>query len=211
VRERLIARSPVVEVDPIARKNKGTRIVPTQEQARAFVEQSPDPRTRVLVAIMAYTGARIGEALSTKWSGYNVEAATLEVVGKTGARVVPVGSTLARELASWRAVQLSERLASIYWADPDLIVSTEAGTPWDQHNARRRYRVVAAKVCPGATPHSLRHAVGTFLLEAGVDIRVVSDLLGHSSTTITQNVYQHVSPSMSRQAVDVLEGAIGIA
>jgi len=207
-RARLIARDPMSEVTPPERRTVRTKVVPTREHVHELITSASDPRTRVLIALMSYTGCRIGEALSASWSGYDVDAGTLAIDGKTGPRTVVVTPSLARELSTWRAVQATERLRSIWWGDADLIVSTECGTVWDSSNARRRFRVVADKVCPGAVPHSLRHAAATILLEEGVDVRTVADLLGHSSTKTTQDTYQHVTRRLQSGAVDALERAI---
>ncbi len=74
------------------------------------------------------------------------------------------------------------------------------------HNARKRFRLIAngdpekkrEGICPGATPHSLRHAPATILLEEGVPMRVVSELFGHSSRRITEDVYSHVKRAWRR-------------
>ena len=72
-------------------------------------------------------------------------------------------ATLAGELRAWRKLQAQERLASVWWdTDHDWILSTPIGPRWDPSNARKNaFRPIAAKVCPGATPHSLRHAAAT--------------------------------------------------
>jgi integrase len=53
--------------------------------------------------------------------------------------------------------------------------------------------------------HALRHACATALLEGGTDIRVVQEILGHSSPAVTQMIYQHVRPKLHRQAADTME------
>ena len=53
--------------------------------------------------------------------------------------------------------------------------------------------------------HALRHTYATRLFEKGVDIKVISELLGHSSTEITYKVYSHVIESMNETAVEAIE------
>jgi integrase len=62
----------------------------------------------------------------------------------------------------------------------------------------------------GAGVHTLRHSAAVAWLEAGVHIRAVADLLGHSSISITGDVYGHSSDDAARAAVDGLSGSLGL-
>jgi integrase len=62
----------------------------------------------------------------------------------------------------------------------------------------------AAELPAGVTPYSLRHTCATLLLEKGIPLKVVSERLGHSTIALTADVYSHVTPSMQKQAADVL-------
>jgi site-specific recombinase XerD len=64
-------------------------------------------------------------------------------------------------------------------------------------------------ICPGATPHSLRHATATLLLEEGVPMKVVAELLGHSSTRITEDTYSHVTARLVAEAANAITRALG--
>lgn len=132
-------------------------------------------------------------------------------------RAIPVPEKLQAELKAWRKAQRAEQLASWWWdTEHDWILSTEIGTAWDAHNARTRFRALVngnpdagvAGICPGATPHSMRHATATILLEEGVPMRVVSELLGHSSTRITEDVYSHVTARLAEESAKALDRAL---
>ncbi|HLZ70100.1 MAG TPA: tyrosine-type recombinase/integrase [Dehalococcoidia bacterium] len=56
--------------------------------------------------------------------------------------------------------------------------------------------------------HDLRHSCATLLLEQGVHPRIVADLLGHSTTTLTLNTYSHVTPRLQQTAVDALSAVL---
>lgn len=89
------------------------------------------------------------------------------------------------------------------------------------HNARKRFKPITdgvasddptkarPAICPGATPHSLRHATATLLLEEGVPMKVVSELLGHSSTRVTEDTYSHVIARLVAEAGAAIERALG--
>jgi len=58
--------------------------------------------------------------------------------------------------------------------------------------------------------HTLRHSAATMLLEAGKGLKTVSEMLGHSSVSVTGDVYQHVSDGEAQAAADALAAAIGV-
>ncbi len=57
--------------------------------------------------------------------------------------------------------------------------------------------------------HDLRHTAASLLLGQGVHPKIVSEMLGHSQTSVTLDLYSHVSPTMQRAAVDALDGLLG--
>jgi integrase len=211
--DELVIRNPTKSV-PAPRGGHKPKVVPSRVQVSAMLDQAPNPRMCAFVAVLAYTGVRIGEALSLRWSDWD-GGSTLRVMDVKGRekgarpRAIPVSEKLQVELRAWRKAQAAERLASIWWdVDADWILSTDVGTQWDPHNARKRFRPIAEAICPGATPHSLRHATATILLEEGVPMRVVADVLGHSSTRITEDVYSHVTARLSAEAAAAIDRAL---
>ena len=58
--------------------------------------------------------------------------------------------------------------------------------------------------------HTLRHSAASTMLSNGVPLKVVSEVLGHSGISITADVYGHVSPEVSRSAIDVLASALDV-
>lgn len=208
-RDRLMAYDPMDGVKA-PRGGEKARTVPDRAQVLALIDKAPDARMRAFVAVLAFTGLRIDEALTLTWSDVSLDTATIRVAGKAGKRrAVPISRRLAVELASWRKAQAAERLAAAWWDhEADFVLSSEVGTKWESHNARKRFRPLAQKVCPGLTPHGLRHATATVLLEEGVPMKVVSELLGHSSTRITEDVYSHVTARLVQAAADALDRAL---
>lgn len=65
--------------------------------------------------------------------------------------------------------------------------------------------ILAIAGLPDVRLHDLRHTTATLLMEHGVPDRVISDILGHSSVYITQDVYSHVTARLSKAAVDAME------
>jgi integrase len=99
--------------------------------------------------------------------------------------------------ATWRFRRLEEVTR---W----LTAATLAGSA--PRSGRTRGRTTLAAII--AVPHGLRHSHATAGLEAGVDLRIISARLGHASTTITGDLYQHVLPLMDRDAAGRIDGIL---
>lgn len=114
-------RDPTAGIRP-PRRVPARTVVPTRGQVAALLAAVGDPRTRALVAVLTYTGMRIGEALALRWTDWAQPSggtSRLEVpVTKTGRpRAVLVAPKLARHLRAWRRAQAATRLAAPAWAD----------------------------------------------------------------------------------------------
>ncbi len=89
--------------------------------------------------------------------------------------------------------------------------TTEFGGPVDPRNLLRT--IESATDAAGVEDvgvHTLRHSAAVAWLEAGVHIKAVADLLGHSSISITGDIYGHTSDDTARAAIDGLSGALGL-
>jgi len=127
--------------------------------------------------------------------------------GKT--RPVPIPPPLIAVLKAHKAAQAKERLiAGDAWEDWDLVFCRPNGRPidprddWDEWKA-----LLTAAGLRDARPHDARHTAATLLLEQGVDIRVVQELLGHSSLAVTKR-YAHVTSKLARDAADRMGEAL---
>ncbi len=205
-KQRLLAVVPMDDVPSPAEIPK-EKIVPTSEQVRVLLDSTTDQRLRTFIAGLAFTGLRISELLGARWSDVDLEAGSLKVMGKGNRpRTVPIAPALKKELIAWQKVQRKERLASAWWdVEGDWMLSSDCGTRWDTHNARHRFKPLSDAVLPGMTPHSLRHATATMLLEEKVPMKVVAELLGHSSTRVTDKTYSHVTARLVTETTDALE------
>jgi integrase len=91
------------------------------------------------------------------------------------------------------------------------VFTTEVGEPCDPRNALRAITVAAKKVgLDGVGLHTLRHSAASVMLTNGVPLKVVSEVLGHSSVAITGDVYGHVAPDIAADALDRLGGALSL-
>ncbi|MFD9244307.1 tyrosine-type recombinase/integrase, partial [Streptomyces sp. NPDC059556] len=98
------------------------------------------------------------------------------------------------------------------WRDNSLVFTTPIGRPLDPANLTRRFRSFLNRAgLRRIRFHDLRHSTATLLLEQGVDLVVIKELLGHAHIGVTADVYAHVRLRLQRQAIDTLNNALGAA
>lgn len=175
------------------------------------------------ITLAAFTGLRLGEILGLKWQYVNFERSELTVryilssqrvltapkTSKSVRKVLLDSSTL-RLLQEWKQEQekFAEKFHGNYVNKENLVFTNIFGGFVSIRNQRDSYwnkLMIAASVPPGFTFHSFRHTHATLLLKSGVDVKTVSERLGHASAMMTLNVYAHVLPSMQQAAVNAIE------
>jgi integrase/recombinase XerD len=155
-------------------------------------------RDIAMIELIYAAGLRVSEVVSLTVSQVKLEAGYLTVVGKgRKERAVPIGR-LARErllayLKDVRPPILGRRLS------PFLFV-TRAGKPMTRQGfwRRLRRRALQAEVREHLSPHTLRHAFATHLVEGGADLRAVQLMLGHADIATTE-IYTHVARERLRE------------
>ena len=227
VRDGLLARNPAALV-----KRPG---VPRQEakhldasDVAAVLAAAAGSRYHPVLVLIAATGLRKGEALALSWDRVDLDAGVLRVaatIGRVGDRLVisepktdrarrsvPLSPAVVAMLRRHRTEQKAEKLrAGDQWVDSGLVFTTELGAAVDPRNFLRVIEGAAkAAGADGVGVHTLRHSAAVSWLEAGVHIKAVADLLGHSSISVTGDVYGHTSDGAARAAIDGLSGALGL-
>ena len=153
--------------------------------------EAPGPlalRNRALVELVYSAGLRSREAVDLDLADVDFEQEVVRVRGKGGKeRVVPLGE----EAQHWLARYLRDARPQLASGAADALFLSARGRRLDTSTLRR--------ICPH--PHRLRHAFATHLLEGGADLRVIQELLGHSSLSTTQ-VYSHVDGRRLRRVYD---------
>lgn len=194
----------------------------TAAEARRLLATSAEARDPLLAlwAILAGTGMRFAEALGLRWQDIDLDgpSPSLRIAGQLTSRNPPFRLVETKTPRSRRTVPLVEPLLSVLrqeravertphpWGlvvyQPNGELLTQSGVRWHFDAALKRAGV------PRVTPHGMRHTAATLLLEAGVSAKVVADLLGHSSVTITLSVYSHVTPTLAREGAEQLGKAL---
>lgn len=166
--------------------------------------QQGDPlalRDRLIVEMLYATGIRVSELCGLDIDDVDTGQRLVRVLGKGNKqRTVPFGVPAADALRAW----LDDGRPALLTAEsgPALLLGAR-GRRLDVRQARTvvHQTVAAVNGAPDIGPHGLRHSAATHLLEGGADLRVVQELLGHSSLATTQ-LYTHVAVSRLRAVHD---------
>jgi integrase len=135
-----------------------------------------------------------------------------EVKTDAGRRQIHLSAHATEVLRQHRERQLVERAKmGVLWQDHDLVFCNTAGGGLRRSNFRRQCfkLLVKAAGVPYIRPYDMRHTAATLLLLAGVHPKVVSEMLGHTSVTITLTVYSHVLPMIQRDAAIAMDRLLG--
>lgn len=190
---------------PASPKKLPATLAIAEVEALLHAAGMPDPpvglRDRALLELCYATGARISEAVGTDVDDIQLEEEPAVLLrGKGGKhRIVPVGSFAADALRDY-LVRARPALAAGGKGNSGIFLNTRGGR-LSRQSAWTIIRTAAGRAgldVAGISPHILRHSFATHLLAGGADVRVVQELLGHSSLTTTQ-IYTHVAADTLRE------------
>ena len=204
------------EIDPL-----------NQKEARRLLEAAGGDRLEALYVLALNTGMRQGELLALKWEDVDLERSVLRVRRTLSRRDNAYGLGEPKTKKSRRTIRLTagavealrahlsrqlgemERLGSLYQPG-GLVFATTTGTIINPSNLRNRSFKPLLQ-CAGLRQirfHDLRHTCATLLLSKDVNPKVVSEMLGHTSVSITLDIYSHLLPDMQEKAAKALEEAL---
>lgn len=197
-----------VELEP---ETRGPVMVWTAGQVGHFLEHHADDRQIFLWRLALLRGFRRGELAGMAEDAFDPAAASIAVnvalllVGsklvwgkpksKAGERVVGLDAGSVAEGKAHQSRRRRERLAAgPAWTDSGRMFTDAGGAALNPDWISRRFKAMAAEAgLPVIKFHATRHTAATLALDGKVDVKIVSEQLGHSTTRITQDLYQHVS------------------
>jgi integrase len=220
VRTNLIARN-VCDAVEVPRFKRSEMKPLTKEQAQLLLETAKEHRLETLLLVAITTGMRRGELLGLKWQDIDFDERSLQVrrtvslisrygyvenEPKTsrGRRKITLPEVLVESLKQHRTRQLEARLkAGTPWQDRNLVFCNTHGDYIDPNYLLYMFDKLLDKAgLPHMRFHNLRHSAATFLLVMGVHVKIVQELLGHSSISMTLDTYSHVLPGLQKEAMD---------
>ncbi len=221
VRDGLIPRN-VTEAVKVPQAGRREILPLSAEETKKLLDAAHGDRDEALYVLAVTTGMRQGELLGLRWEDVDLERGVLRVRhtltrvrGKVflgepktpkSRRSVKLTATAVEALRAHLSRQMEEidRMGSLY-QEGGLVFATEKGTPVNPTNLRKRsFAPLLAQI----RFHDLRHTCATLLLGSNVNPKVVSEMLGHSSISITLDTYSHVLPDMQDSAAQALEEAL---
>ncbi|MGE2835704.1 tyrosine recombinase XerC [Mycobacterium sp. SMC-4] len=209
VRRGLLSEDPATRLQmPKARRTlpavlRQDQALDALDAAKSGAQQN-DPlalRDRLIVEMLYATGIRVSELCGLDIDDVDTPRRLLRVLGKGNKqRTVPYGEPADAALTAWLTDGRPHLVTSR--SGPALLLGARGGR-LDPRQARTvvHQTVSAVDGAPDIGPHGLRHSAATHLLEGGADLRVVQELLGHSSLATTQ-LYTHVSVARLRAVHD---------
>ncbi|MFI2349364.1 tyrosine-type recombinase/integrase [Streptomyces sp. NPDC019443] len=202
----------------------------TAAEARQFLQAANSDRLHALYELALRTGLRKGELLGLHWEDLELDSGTatihrslqrtrtggltlLHTKTRASERRIALPTECINSLKLHRERQHEEHQAGgTGWTDNGLVFTTPAGGPLDAANLTRRFRRLLHRAGLRMIRfHDLRHSTATLLLEQGIDLVVIKELLGHAHIGVTAGVYAHVRLRLQRQAIDTLNDVLGQA
>jgi integrase len=227
LKQGLVARNVAKLVDlPHAERYEG-RIL-TVEQARTLLAVARGSRLDALLLVAVTTGLRRGELVALYWNDVDLEKGILQirhnltwvhgmgyVVGepksKAGRRKIALSSVVVEVLKEHKMRQEQARTQmGKKWQEYGLIFCNVYGGYFNPGRVWYLFKKLLKQAgLPDVRFHDLRHGAATVLLAAKMDLKAVSELLGHSSVAVTVDIYQSVLPEQQQEIVNKMDDLYG--
>lgn len=183
------------------------------EEARLFLQCCESDRFGSLFAFMLDTGCRPGEALGMHWQELDLSAGVARIRYTVEQLNTQRRLKETKTRGSNRSVVLSSRTVEVLTRlgrrSEGLVWATRKGEPqFRQVVGEALAKVLSAGKLPKLSLYSLRHSCATLLLGAGINVKIVSERLGHSSIETTLRFYFHSLPGMGKVAADWIGGTL---
>lgn len=225
----LITQNPIERVTPPRPPRKEMRPL-TPDEVEVFLHATADDPLYGLWVLLLTTGMRVGEATALRWTDLDLEANALQirdtvkrlkgkglVIGDVKTphsrrRIILATGTVAALRIHQQRQSFARKIAGDMWNEQGLVFCTGTGGPLDAGAvSHAKDRALEACGLPHVRTHDLRHTAATYLLSKGVHPKVVQELLGHSSITLTMNTYSHVLPALHQEVAKHMDSLISRA
>ena len=208
---------------PKAKQPKEKKPFLNEHQAKDLLKMVEDStQFNRIIKVLLYTGMRSGECLALRWQDIDFENKTIHIentltdVGgkhwlqppktKTSNRYIALSDILAKIFLEQKQYN-DEKIAKLGkdYKYPEMVFTTDSGNYVDRSGLNTQFRrFVKGTDFDFITLHSLRHCNATLLINSGIDLKIVSELLGHSDVSPTANVYADVLASAKAKVADLI-------
>ncbi|MPM60593.1 Tyrosine recombinase XerC [bioreactor metagenome] len=219
----------VSEATTLPRKQQKEIHILTREDEIKFLKVAIEDRLGIAFIVSLATGLRLGELLGLHWADINLDEGIINVrqalarvklfkedgstesvlkfqppKTKAGRRTIPLPTNVLKYIKVHKLNQSKEKLSiGEDYENNALVFCTEFGKPIDPRNLIRKFQQILKKANLSKTNlHSLRHTYATRLLESNEHPKVVQEILGHSSISVTLDIYSHVLPEIKKAAAE---------
>lgn len=215
VAQGLILKNPALSCKAPITRPKEMQVLTGEEIQRLLIQAKEDGYFELLLLELS-TGLRRGEILALQWDDLDFRTGVLRVERQVqrirGKLVVSQPKTR----ASSRSILLPTPVLKILEQYRQSVTSRwmfpsprKGDSPRDPTAVRKKLSAVLKRAgCPAARFHDLRHTFATSALEHGMDVKTLSTVIGHVSSTTTLNVYAHITDEMRQKAADKIDRAI---
>jgi len=224
----MIPRNPCKGVAFPAEDKEDMRVL-TQEEQQRFIEALDGEYYRVMLLTYLYTGMRAGECIPLQWKDVDLSKRTIRVnkkailhhdfskhsakqevqdfcKTKSSKRTVAITAGLAAILAEHKE-EMKKRVAALglEWSEDSLVFWNTRNKIVQYGNLKESLNKIYRKAgIENATMHTLRHTYATRCFEAGVNIKAISEQLGHANVKTTYNIYVHLLEDTKVKEIDKL-------
>jgi len=164
-------------------------VILSRKEISSMLRVTPNPKHKVIIALLYSTGIRIEELLHLKWTDLDYDRRLIRILKGKGQKSRDV-------VLSGQLLPYLQRYRDGFWPQPELYVleSRESGKPYSRSSSRKVVKRAAerAGVTKNVSPHTLRHTCATHMLEDGVHLKAIQKLLGHTSLRSTM-LYLHLA------------------
>jgi integrase len=212
VKLRLLYINPASGVTaPSPKKNPPQTLL--VDQAKLFLESVKDHLYYPIYLLAITTGMRKGEILGLQWEDVDLEKKIISVRHSLIDVQGQVHLGQPKSASSKRTLSLSDNVCMALRdieGTSGFVFTTATGNPISQRNLTRHFHAALQRVgLPRTSFHTLRHTAATILLQANIHPKVVQEMLGHSTITLTLDTYSHVIPGHHDEAAAEMEQLFG--
>ena len=188
--QHVLGRRDMAGEIPVPRRAKQLPAVLSVGEVKRLIAAFVNPKHRMMALLLYSAGLRVGELVKLRVNDLDLERGMIRVRGGKGRkdRYTLYSAQVADAIVAWR------KLVPVLDPDGYVFVGFRPGRPITARTVQRVITLAAqdAGIRKRITPHTLRHSFATHLLEQGVDLRYIQELLGHASSRTT-DIYTHVT------------------